>query len=482
MGGHDMGTGYQKYAMILCWVGMMLVYNSGYGADWYVTPGTGSGGDGRSWATAFKTIQQAVDACSSTWNICAGPTDQIHVMDGTYLLTSPISVSKFVTILGGYNYKGNRYWKSYHTIIDGQNMTRCFNISGPSIIDGFVIQYGLVNTISGGDLGSGGGLYIHSAPTYCAAYDYYNVPKIRNCMIRNNRAFDGGGIYDYESDSVIENCTFEGNSAGNGGAVRFTTSSVTFNKCIFRNNNATGDGGIGGGAIIGLLNNPPTTAYIINCLFDGNTSDSWGGAIATSMAFPRIMFSTFYNNHADISGGAYHNNQNSDAPSVSDSIFWENSPDQFDVITAYTDYYVSRSDVQGGWSGPGEDNIDENPDFVSSSSGDFHLELGSPCIDADQGEGIEEDLDGVLRPHDGDGDGTAAYDMGAYEFYRFTLSGDFDWDWDVDGVNLSVFGGSLGSVFGDAAYNASLDFDENGSINGDDLNVFAGEFGKYDGP
>lgn len=416
------------------------------------------------------------------------PPDTIKVRAGTYRLTTPINIGKYVTILGGYNFKGVRNWKIYHTIIDGQNTTRCLNITGPAIIDGFTIR-------NGSTTGQGGGLYIHSEPKYCSTLDFYHVPKIRNCTIENNVAGSdgygvGGGLYDgfeiddtykHGSNTQIENCTFEGNSADAGGGVYHLKSSITFEKCIFRDNQAAAPGSIGGGAIAGEYNNSDTGGliYIINCLFDGNSAGNWGGAVATSHVFPQIQNSTFYGNSADISGGAYHGNLNADAPFVRNCIFWNNSPDQLFVSTTNPYWYVSQSDVQGGWTGPGVDNIDENPDFVSPATGDFRLSLGSPCIDTGYRWGMpEDDLGGVLRPHDGDADGTAEWDMGAYEFFQITMLGDLDWDWDVDGRDLPVFGGSFGTDIGEYGYNASVDFDENGSVDGDDLRAFAGNFGS----
>ncbi len=49
---------------------------------------------------------------------------------------------------------------------------------------------------------------------------------------------------------------------------------------------------------------------------------------------------------------------------------------------------------------------------------DLHLRYGSPGIDAgtDLSATLTTDLDGNPRPLDGNGDGIAAFDMGAYEF------------------------------------------------------------------
>jgi hypothetical protein len=51
---------------------------------------------------------------------------------------------------------------------------------------------------------------------------------------------------------------------------------------------------------------------------------------------------------------------------------------------------------------------------------DYHLQTGSPAIDSGtSNQAPLKDADGADRPTDGDGDGTAAFDMGAYEAPTF---------------------------------------------------------------
>ena len=80
-------------------------------------------------------------------------------------------------------------------------------------------------------------------------------------------------------------------------------------------------------------------------------------------------------------------------------------------LVATTSYfYIFYSDVEGGWIGEG--NIDDDPLFVDSENGDYHLKEGSPCIDTGDISLIApgKDIDGDDRPQ---GDGV---DMGSDEY------------------------------------------------------------------
>src|SRR5690606_32456736 len=57
-----------------------------------------------------------------------------------------------------------------------------------------------------------------------------------------------------------------------------------------------------------------------------------------------------------------------------------------------------------------------SPDLDSDGQTFFHALLpGSPAIDAGVGDCIAQDQRGTARPQDGDGDGVAVCDLGAYE-------------------------------------------------------------------
>jgi hypothetical protein len=142
---------------------------------------------------------------------------------------------------------------------------------------------------------------------------------------------------------------------------------------------------------------------------------------------------TFSGNQAGRGGGMF----NSDSsPTLANTILWNNQAGVVgnQITNSFSTPFISYSDIQdsGGsgtfWdSGLGTDggnNIDDDPLFVTpvdpatapTAAGDLHLQAGSPAVDAgDNGVCPATDLDGNLRPIDGDLDGIAVCDMGAFE-------------------------------------------------------------------
>ncbi|MBN2147799.1 MAG: right-handed parallel beta-helix repeat-containing protein [Anaerolineales bacterium] len=70
----------------------------------------------------------------------------------------------------------------------------------------------------------------------------------------------------------------------------------------------------------------------------------------------------------------------------------------------------------------GEDYVEGDPMFVNPGGANFHLQAGSPAVDA--GWDVEApalDFEGDFRPQDGDEDGTAIHDIGADEVRGDTM-------------------------------------------------------------
>jgi hypothetical protein len=170
-------------------------------------------------------------------------------------------------------------------------------------------------------------------------------------------------------------------------------------------------------------NSRPT---VTNCTFTGNSAGQWGGGMSNwSSGNPTVTNCTFTGNSADYGGGGMYNNHSS--PTVTNCILWANSPEQV-YAEGGSSPVITYSDIQGGWEGDGHSNIDVNPMFVDPNGPDgvigteddnLRLMAGSPCIDTGDPNFIAEldatDLDGNPRIADGDYDGIAVVDMGAFE-------------------------------------------------------------------
>jgi len=265
-------------------------------------------------------------------------------------------------------------------------------------------------TISDNSAERGGGIYC------------WGDTSITNCTISDNSANDGGGIYcGGDSHTTISNCTISGNSANDGGGIKcWGDSHTTISNCTISGNSAQDDGG-------GIECWGDTS--ITNCTISGNSANDGGGIYCGGDT--SITNCTISGNSANDGGGI----ECWGDTSISNSILWANLPNQIDKDS---DSYLSitYSDIQGGWSGEG--NIDADPLFVNPSAGDFHLQAGSPCIDA-----------GHPRMHDVD---DSRADMGAYggegENYplrNITVAGDGSGDFITiqEAVNHAISGDTI---------------------------------------
>ena len=161
-----------------------------------------------------------------------------------------------------------------------------------------------------------------------------------------------------------------------------------------------GGGGISSGSY------SSSSLSITNCTIRGNSAGKWGGGgiFCWDSSSLSITNCTISGNSAGEggSGGIFCDYF---SPSITNCILWNDSPNE---ISEYGTPIVTYTDIQGGYTG--ESNINADPQFVNPAGGDYHLQSGSPCINAGKsGIGIPtDDQDG--KPRDG------RPDMGAYEF------------------------------------------------------------------
>lgn len=132
---------------------------------------------------------------------------------------------------------------------------------------------------------------------------------------------------------------------------------------------------------------------------------------------------TFLGNTAGISGGAMKSERSS--PTITNSIFWGNGSNQLDFVV-YSYPVVSYSVIEGDFTG-GTNIITDDPLLGSlADNGGFTqthaLGAESPAIDAaDPASCPAFDQRYYFRPIDGDESGSAACDMGAYEYGSYEL-------------------------------------------------------------
>ncbi|MBK7868033.1 MAG: T9SS type A sorting domain-containing protein [Ignavibacteriales bacterium] len=209
-----------------------------------------------SWGTAATTIQTAITA-SATGDI-------INVDDGTFTLTTKITISKGVTLRSRNGY--------LNTTINGNNVVQCLYINHASaIVEGFTIANGY------NPGGFGGGANIVTGGT------------IRNCLIRNNQARDGGGVA-IDNSGMVENCVVRNNSADNnsgsgyGGGVRMLSGGITRGCLVYDNVSVQYGGGI----------NIWNAGLIQNCTIVFNTAPDGAGVRCRSASV--MENSIIYNN------------------------------------------------------------------------------------------------------------------------------------------------------------------------------------------
>ncbi len=303
--------------------------------------------------------------------------------------------------------------------------------------------------------GSGGGMYNHDSN-----------PTLTGVTFIGNKAIDSGGMNNYSNSSpTLKDVTFSGNAAAsNGGGMGNSTngnpilnhvtfldnsagdygggmanfqSSPTLTDVEFSNNRSGREGG-------GMLNGASSNPVLTNVTFVNNSTTINGGGMLNTESSPTLTNITFYGNSAGEYGGGICNTFSSGpkltnvtftgnkAPHGSgicnvggsfklvNGIVWGNTPAQEQVYNDNVKPDITYSDIEGGF--PGVGNLNINPRF--GDFGDyggltrlFALLTGSPVID--QGSPSvcpATDQIGLSRPVDGDGNGSAICDMGAFEY------------------------------------------------------------------
>ena len=310
----------------------------------YVNQNNPVGGNGSSWATAFRDLPPAL-ASASRYN-------QIFVARGIYKPTSTTSRSisfnlpDDVMVFGGFTGTETSLQDratdslSLHvqnrTVLSGNigdftsrtdNSLHVVRAHGTqSLLDGFTISDGYA--VSGSSQGGGIDCFqAHLTVNNCIiSQNYatnwgggmYTVESsifVNNCsFVSNESALLGGGIYtrSINANSVISNSLFVQNRAQIGGAVRNFWGTPQFKDCLFTLNEAlpasnstpgSQDNSFQRGGAVANSSFEEVSSFV-RCTFSQNKADDIGGGIHNDETMVLLDSCTFTENVAGLEGGA----------------------------------------------------------------------------------------------------------------------------------------------------------------------------------
>lgn len=430
----------QRYASIVIF-SMLLLFRASAATLYVDMNSTNPVPPYADWSTAATNIQDAVNASSIG--------DLISVTNGVYQtggqvafasLTNRVAVTKAVTVQS-VNGPGVTVIEGYRVPnvnqTNGYLAVRCAYLTNGAALIGF--------TLTNGSTWPHQGYYYDqvAAGLYCEI-----GALVSNCVIVGNFAFNaGGGAYqgnyfncEIASNSAsgygggaygctLNNCTLVGNQmytindVGGGGAY-----ACTLNNCALIGNyaavSATIGGYGGGGALSSTLNNctlignstassggGAINSTLNNCTVISNSAAWWGGGADSC----NLNNCTVVGNFAgDYGGGVRYGTLNNCIVYYNTKPGPQTAPNYF----GSTMNYCCSTPFPGG---PG--NITNEPLFVNMSSGDFHLQSNSPCINSGNNDYVTgaADLDSNPRIVG------VTVDIGAYEYQTPTSVLSYAW-------------------------------------------------------
>jgi CSLREA domain-containing protein len=333
-------------------------------------------------------------------------------------------------------------------IIDASALPKKIRISGDNLYQVFHVMDGTVVTFTNLRIENGfalvnkegSGMFIEGADvTLNKVLFTNNVAKSHN-----NR---GGAISFLTTANyaklTIEQCEFINNYSDGAGAAIYGIGKLNINNSTFSGNETeTGDGGA-----IFIHNMLP--GLITNTTFVENRGSTWGGGITLNYGEMTIENSTFDDNFA-ISGGsqiyvnesAILNLYNSTLANgfrggvfndhgkthIYNSIIVGKEGNEFSCENFAGQEFTLKNTIIDAYSNCGLPNGSEDPlpadnlllgglNDNGGATQTIALLDDSPAIDAgDPGTCLATDQRGITRPLDGNGDGTATCDIGAFEY------------------------------------------------------------------
>jgi PKD repeat protein len=311
-----------------------------------------------------------------------------------------------------------------------------------AVLRGVRIEHGLANVdaqFTGGGISVRDGasptiianiIEVNSAPAGGGIGCYQASPRVEGNVIQDNTAGSGGGIaiVGASTAEVVGNYFLRNTaSADGGGADLFSAGTPRFERNYLRLNSAPG--GSGGGIHMSGSSNP---VLVDNLIFD-NTALQGGGVswlVLPPDAGPTVVANTIARNAAPLGSAIFAEGFDA-ATVVTGNIL--TSVDDSSAVFCSAEFDAAPPPFHSNlfWSGGGNPfggvtgnlagvsgNLVADPLFFDGPSGTLHLSAGSPAIDAGDDAAPELpaiDFDGLARIVDGNGDGQAHVDMGAFE-------------------------------------------------------------------
>jgi len=351
-----------------------------------------------------NNIQRAIDIAKDGF--------EILVAEGVYNESLDLK-EKSLKILGGWNNSfSERDPKIYHSIIDPQKNGSGIkiNISGEKevVLDGFTIRNGMA-PVGQGETGpsslegSGGGVY--------AKCTKGATLKITNNNIFNNHINIGLGA---------------------GIAVYVDSNAYAEISCNIIYSN-TGYSQFSFGAGLSLVANNGATVNVYNNIIYNNRANYGSITIGTKHGTVNLYNNTIYGNHGSPAGIMALPTTREDQILIANNIIWNDGDDLWlDEEKKYAKGTVSvmNCNIEDGDYAGENGNISSDSLFVDPENGDFHLQLGSPCIDSGTSKYVPSaDIDGESRPQGSDPD------IGADEYSSYSSLIDSDNDGLTDSID-----------------------------------------------